>query len=81
MATHSTLLERAASNKMAQAGIKIEGNRMSLAPLVMDPPKDWRDREKRVADAMREKRRELIAQPLDRIWLELARVAIQILEK
>jgi hypothetical protein len=50
---------------------------MSSAPLVIDPPKDWRDREKRVADAMREKRRELIAQPLDRIWLELARVAIQ----
>jgi hypothetical protein len=66
---------------MAQAGIKIGGNRMSLAPLEIDHSKHWRDREKRVADAMREKRRELIAQPLDRIWLELARVAIQTLEK
>lgn len=29
------------------------------------------------ADAMREKRRELIAQPLDRIWVQLARAAVE----
>lgn len=33
------------------------------------------------ADAMREKRRELIAQPLDRIWVQLARSAIEAAER
>ncbi len=32
------------------------------------------------ADAMREKRRELLAQPLDRIWVQLARAALDALE-
>lgn len=30
----------------------------------------------RVAEAMRLRRRELIAQPLDRIWFDLARTAV-----
>ena len=32
--------------------------------------------ESKIAKAMQDKRRELIAQPLDRIWPELAKVAV-----